>query len=90
MRKYVGIKLPNDVRNHWAIDKYFTMLGYRVETIQFIGDPRINHDTREPYGGWRVGLEHTDEEQVLMDTMSGKLSELADKILEFKKGAGLI
>lgn len=89
MRKYVGIKLPNEVTNHWAIDKYFAAIGYRVETIQFVGDSRINPDTREPYGGWRVGLEHVDEEQVLMDTMAGKLQDLAGKILEFKKGAGV-
>lgn len=83
---YFGIKLRNEVVNHVAIVKYFEARGYRVETIQYIGDSRNNPDTGKPYGGWKVGVSGINDDQMVMDRLSGKLDNLDEVILEFKKG----
>ena len=79
MRKRVEIKLTNNVFNHLQIEKYFTALGYRVETIRFIGEEVISA------GCWQVGIEQPDEEQMSMDILGGKFSNLEERVRQWKK-----
>lgn len=86
MIHHFGIKLRNEVSNHVAIVRYFIARGYRVETIQYIGDSRTNLDTGKPYGGWKVGVSGVNDDQMVMDRLSGKLDNLDAAIMEFKEG----
>lgn len=80
----VFINIKETVSNHIAIVSYFNEIGYSVDTVQFVGDSRLN-DNWKPYGSWMADLQTPDEAQLLMDKVAGKFSNLEGRVKECRK-----